>query len=114
MLLCNQIFILFSNLKGNRDSLLYQGHHYLEPDDVKDILEYSELILAHSKVKKMYVLYLDSFKDFKREVLNSLNIDGFKELITEKSFTLKEFKTTLRNHEFKERILYEILREKYY
>ena len=113
-LLCNQVYSLLTNLKGNGEGILYQGHHYLEPDDTKDMVEYSKLMLAKNQVKKVYILYLDSLKELKRERINNLNYDEFKELIKEERYTLKEFETLFQEHEIKERILYEILRDKYY
>lgn len=113
-LLCNQIYSLFTNLKGNREGIQYQGHHYLEPDDTKDIVGYTKLILAENQVKKVYILYLDSLKELKREEINNHNYDEFKELIKEERYSLEEFETQLQEHEIKERVLYEILREKYY
>lgn len=113
-LLCNQIYSLFSNLKGNREGILYQGHHYLEPEDTKDIVEYIQLILAKNQAKKVYILYLDSLKELKRDGINKLNNEEFKELFKEERYTLKEFETLLQENEIKERVLYEILREKYY
>ncbi|MHA1954840.1 MAG: hypothetical protein ACW96U_12940 [Candidatus Heimdallarchaeaceae archaeon] len=113
-LLCNQIYNLFANLKGNREGILYQGHHYLEPDDTKDIVEYTKLIFDKNQVKKVYILYLDSLKEFKREDINNLDYDEFKELIKEERYTLKEFESLLQENEIKERVLHELLREKYY
>ena len=100
-LLCDQIYSLFVNLKGNRDSILYQGHHYLVPADIKDILEYTELILAHSKVKKVCILYLDSLKEFKRDVINNLNYNDLRELINDEKYTLDKFENVLQNEDFK-------------
>jgi hypothetical protein len=113
-LFCNQIYKLFEDLKENREGILYHGHHYLEPEDTKDIVEFTKLILAENQVKKVYILYLDSLKEFKRENINNFNYNEFKDLITKKKNTLPEFETLLQDHEMKERVLYEILKEKYY
>ncbi len=113
-LLCTQIYKLFEDLKRNQDGILYQGHHYLEPEDTNDVVEFTKLILAKNQVKKVYILYLDSLKELKREVINKLNYDEFRELLTEVKYTQKEFGMALQNQELEERTLYEILREKYY
>jgi hypothetical protein len=113
-LLCNQIYKLFIDLKKDRDFILYQGHHYIEPDDFDDLLEFSKLLIDDEKVKKIYVLYVDSLVEFKTEDINKMFYDDFKALIYDRKCTIKAFESILDNQQFKERVLYEILKERYY
>lgn len=113
-LLCNQIYKLFINLKQDRDFILYQGHHYIVTDDYLDLLEFTKLLLSDEKVKKIYVLYLDSLIEFRKEDINKMFYDDFIELIYERKCTIKDFESIIHNQKFKERVLYEILKESYY
>ncbi len=113
-LLCNQIYKIFMNLKQDRDYMLFQGHHYIEPEDFGDLFEFSKLLLEDEKVKKIYVLYLDRLKEFKTEDINNFYNEDIQALISSEKVTIENFKKILQMKEFKQRTQYEILKTSYY
>lgn len=113
-LLCSQIYKIFIKLKQDRDFILYQGHHYIEPDDFDDLLEFSKLLIAEEKVKKIYVLYLDNLKEFKTEEINNFYIEDLQALISNEKSTIEDFEKVLLLKELKQRTLYEIIKTSYY
>ena len=107
--ICQPIYKMFEEFKGNNDGILYLGHHYLIPeDDFEDMKSLTNLILSHSKVKKFYLLYLDSFKEIKRTILNEMNLEEFKENLKFKKCNIKDFILIIDNDKFKNRTVYEI------
>ena len=107
--LCQPIYKMFEEFKGNNDGILYQGHHYLIPeDDFDDLKSLAELIISHRKVKKFYLLYLDGFREIKRTTLDKMNFEEFKEKLKFKKCTINDFILIIDNNKFKNRIVYEI------
>jgi len=107
--LCQPIYKTFEEFKGNNDGILYQGHHYLIPeDDFDDMKCLANLIISHNKVKKFYLLYLDSFREIKRTVLDKMNLDEFKEKLKFKKCNINDFILLIDNNKFKNRTVYEI------
>ena len=107
--LCQPIYKTFEEFKGNNDGILYQGHHYLIPeDDFDDMKCLANLIISHNKVKKFYLLYLDSFREIKRTVLDKMNLDEFKEKLKFKKCNINDFFLLIDNNKFKNRTVYEI------
>ncbi len=112
--LCCPIYEMFEEIKGKNDGILYQGHHYLIlEDDIDDIKEFTNLILSNDKIKKFYILYLDSFKEIKTTVINSMNLQDLKEKLTLKTCLKSEFIKILDDNEFKSRTIYEISKDRY-
>ena len=107
--LCQPIYKVFEEFKGNNDGILYQGHHYLIPeDDFEDMKYLANMIISHNKVKKIFLLYLDSFKEIKRTILNEMNLEGIKEKLKFKKCNINDFITIIDNNKFKNRTVYEI------
>jgi len=107
--ICQPIYELFEELKGQNDGILYQGHHYLIPeDDMEDMKELVNLVITNSKVKKLYVLYLDPFRELKRTVIRKMRLQELKEKIIQKKNSKQDFINILDERNFKGRILYEI------
>jgi len=100
--ICQPIYKMF-------DGILYQGHHYLIPeDDFEDMKSLANLIVSHSKVKKFYLLYLDGFKEIKRTILSEMNLEEFKEKLKFKKSSINDFISMIDNNKFKNRTVYEI------
>ena len=107
--ICQPIYRMFEEFKGNNDGILYQGHHYLIPkDDFEDLKSLANLIISHSKVKKFYLLYLDDFKEIKRTILNEMNLKELKEKLKFKKSNINDFILMIDNNKFKNRTVYEI------
>ena len=107
--LCQPIYKMFEEFKGNNDGIMYQGHHYLIPeDDFEDMKNLANLIISHGKVKKFYLLYLDSFREIKRTILNEMNLKEFKEKLKFKKCTINNFISIIDTYKFKNRTIYEI------
>ncbi|MBY8988124.1 MAG: hypothetical protein KGD61_06685 [Candidatus Lokiarchaeota archaeon] len=107
--LCQPIYKMFEEFKGNSDGILYQGHHYLIPeDDFDDMKSLANLIISHSKVKKFYLLYLDGFKEIKRTGLDKMNLEQFKEKLKFNKCTIHDFILIIDNNRFRNRTVYEI------
>jgi len=107
--ICQPIYKMFEEFKGNNDGILYLGHHYLIPeDDFEDMKSLTNLILSHNKVKKFYLLYLDGFKEIKRTILNEMNLEEFKEKLKFKKCNSNDFILIIDNDKFKNRTVYEI------
>jgi len=107
--LCQPIYKTFEEFKGNNDGILYQGHHYLIPeDDFDDMKCLANLIISHNKVKKFYLLYLDSFREIKRTILEKMNLEEFKEKLKFKKCNINDFILLIDNNKFKNRTVYEI------
>ena len=107
--ICGPIYEMFQEIIGTNDNIYYQGHHYIIFDDDKeDMKDLPSLILPHPKVKKLYFLYLDSFKEFDRNEVNKWSLKDLNEKITSKQCNTSEFEKLLEQNEFKPRILYEI------
>ncbi|GAG89260.1 unnamed protein product, partial [marine sediment metagenome] len=100
---------MFEEFKVNNDGILYQGHHYLIPeDDFDDLKCLANLIISHNKVKKFYLLYLDGFREIKRTILNNMKLEQFKEKLIFKKCTINDFLLLIDNNNFKNRTVYEI------
>ncbi len=107
--ICQPIYKMFEEFKGNNDGILYQGHHYLIPeDDFEDMKCLANLIISHSKVKKFYLLYLDGFKEIKRTILSEMNLEEFKHKLKFKKSSINDFISMIDNNKFKNRTVYEI------
>ncbi|MHA1478833.1 MAG: hypothetical protein ACTSPU_11595 [Promethearchaeota archaeon] len=111
--LCQPIYKMFEEFKGNNDGILYQGHHYLIPeDDFEDMKFLANLIISHNKVKKFYLLYLDSFKEIKRTILNEINLEELKKNLKSKKCNITDFISIIDNNKFKNRTVYEISKDR--
>ena len=111
--LCQPIYKLFEEFKGNNDGILYQGHHYVIPeDDFEDMKILANMIISHSKVKKLYLLYLDGFGEIKRTILDKMNLDEFREKLKFKKCDLNDFILIIENNTFKNRTVYEITKNR--
>ena len=107
--LCRPIYEMLEEMKGQNDALLFQGHHYLiVEDDVEDLKDLVNLVLSKDKVKKLYLLYLDSFKEIKATVINRMSLPDLKEKLTQKRVSTAEFINILHEKNFSSRIIYEI------
>ena len=112
--LCQPIYEWILNLKGKMDAIIYQGHHYITADDIPDMKVLINLILSNNRVKKMYILYIDSLGEIRRNKIESMNLDELKNIIKLKRTNRAEFISILENNGFKERIIYEIAKDSYY
>ncbi|MHA2276868.1 MAG: hypothetical protein ACXAC2_13930 [Candidatus Kariarchaeaceae archaeon] len=109
--LCRPIYELFEEIKCQTDAFLFQGHHYLIlEDDVEDLKDFVKETIDNDKVKKIYLLYLDSLKEIKRTIINSMKLPDFKELITQKQVNISEFINILSEGNFNNRTVYEIIK----
>jgi hypothetical protein len=107
--LCQPIYKMFEEFKGNNDGIMYQGHHYLIPeDDFDDMKSLANLIISHKKVKKFYLLYLDSFGEIKRTSLDDMTSEEFKKKLIFEKCNIDDFLLILDNKKFKNRTVYEI------
>ena len=107
--LCQPIYKMFEEIKGNNDGILYQGHHYLIPeDDFEDMKNLVNLIIFHNKVKKFYLLYLDGFGEINRTILDKMNLEEFKEKLKFKKCNINDFLLIIDNNKFMNRTVYEI------
>lgn len=107
--LCQPVYKMFENIKGNNDGILYQGHHYLIPeDDFDDLKSLTNLILSHPKVKKLYLLYLDGFSEIKSTILNAMTLEELKELLNFEKCDIDDFLMIIDRAKFKNRTFYEI------
>jgi hypothetical protein len=111
--LCQPIYKMFEEFKGNNDGILYQGHHYLIPeDDFDDLKCLANLIISHNKVKKFYILYIDGFGEIKRTILNNMNLEQFKEKLIFKKCAINDFLLLIDNNNFENRTVYEITKSR--
>lgn len=109
--LCEPIYELLMELKGSNDGIIFQGHHYLIPeDDMEDLKDLAELILSIANVKKFYLLYLDSFKEIKKTVIPTMTLNDLKEKLTTRKCEIEEFKMMIDTNKYQSRIIYEILK----
>jgi hypothetical protein len=107
--LCQPIYKMFEEFKGNSNGIMYQGHHYLIPeDDFDDMKSLANLIISHKKVKKFYLLYLDSFGEIKRTSLDDMTSEEFKKKLIFEKCNIDDFLLILDNKKFKNRTVYEI------
>ena len=107
--LCRPIYEMLEELKGQNDAILFQGHHYLIiEDDVEDLKDLAKFLLSKDKVKKVYLLYLDSFKEIKRTVINTMSLQDLKEKLAQKRANISEFIKILNENSFSSRTIYEI------
>lgn len=107
--LCQPIYKMFDIIKGNNDGILYQGHHYLIPeDDFDDLKSLVNLIIFHHKVKKFYLIYLDSFNEIKRTTLNAMTLEELKELLNFEKCDIDDFLMIIDRNKFENRTVYEI------
>jgi uncharacterized protein YqfB (UPF0267 family) len=73
-----------------------------------------KLILSNNRVKKLYILNMDSLGEIRRNEIESMNLDELKNIIKLKRTNRAEFISILENNGFKERIIYEIAKDSYY
>ncbi|NVM17986.1 MAG: hypothetical protein HWN80_09735 [Candidatus Lokiarchaeota archaeon] len=111
--LCQPIYKMFEEFKGSNDGILYQGHHYLIPeDDFDDMKSLAHLIISHNNVKKFYLLYLDGLGEIKRTILDNMNLEEFKEKLNFKKCNITEFISIIDSNKFKNRTVYEITKSR--
>ena len=109
--LCEPIYDMLMELKGSNDGIIYQGHHYLIPeDDMEDIKDLADLILGDNKVKKFYLLYFDSFHEIKKTIIPTITLNDLKEKMTTKKCKIEVFKEIIDEKKFQSRIIYEVLK----
>ena len=90
--LCRPIYEMLEEIKGHNDALLFQGHHYLIlEDDVEDLKDFAKFVVSKDKVKKLYILYLDSFKEIKRTIISTISLQELKEKLRQKRVSISEF-----------------------
>ena len=107
--LCRPIYELFEEIKGQNNVLLFQGHHYLIlEDDMEDLKYLVKLVLSKDSVKKLYLLYLDSFKEIKKTVISTMNLQDLKDKLAQKRVSTPEFIDILNENNFSSRTIYEI------
>jgi hypothetical protein len=107
--ICRPIYEMLEELKSHNDTILFQGHHYLIiEDDQEDLEELVKMVLSNDKVKKIYILYLDSFKEIKRTAINTMSLQDLKEKLTQKRVNTSEFIKILHEKNFSSRTIYEI------
>ncbi|MHA1985360.1 MAG: hypothetical protein ACW98D_01860 [Promethearchaeota archaeon] len=107
--LCRPIYEMLEELKGQNDALLFQGHHYLILEDEReDLKDFVKFILSKDKVKKLYILYFDSFKEIKRTIISTMSLQNLKELVSQKRVKIDEFIEILNESSFNSRTIYEI------
>ena len=112
--LCQPIYEWLTNLKGQMDGIIYQGHHYLTEEDKPDLITFLNLILSNNRVKKLYILYIDSLSEIRRNEIKSMDLVDLKNIIKLKKTSMSEFNSILENNDFKERIIYKIGKDSYY
>ena len=111
--ICQPIYKMFKEFQGDNSGILYQGHHYLIPeDDYDDMKNLASLIISHKKVKKFYLLYLDGFREIKKTILDKMNLEEFREYVLFKKCNIKDFLLIVDNNKFKNRTVYEISKNK--
>ena len=109
--ICGPIYDLLKEIQGSNDGILYQGHHYIIPeDDLDDMKELARLIMNNNKVKKLYILYLDSFGEIERNIIKKWELSDLKANIQHKKCSLVDFEKVIDDDNFRERIVYEIYR----
>lgn len=109
------IYQIMKQIQGNTDGILYLGHHYLTlPDDILGMKKFTDIVMGHKKVKKFYLLYIDSLGEIKRTIISKFDFAALKNMVSFEKYTRSAFLELLDNNEFKERVIYEVTREKYY
>ncbi len=109
--MCTPAYELFSEIKGQSDGVIYLGHHYIIPeDDLVDMARFVKMVLDNEKVKKMYILYLDGFREIKRTELAQWDLETLKNQIETKTLNMSEFLKQIENGKFENRVLYEIVK----
>jgi len=109
---CGPIYDLLKEIQGSNDGLLYQGHHYIIPeDDMDDMKELAQILMNNNKVKKLYILYLDSFGEIERNIIMKWELSDLKANILQyKKCSMVDFEKLIDYNNFRERIIYEIYR----
>jgi len=111
--LCDPIYDLLQKKKANFQGIIYQGHHYLDPEDSTDMVDVVKILIENSKIKKIYILYLDAFRELKRNVINSMTYDELQDSIKTEKLSKSDFLNILKTDQFQIRTLYEILKDAY-
>lgn len=107
--LCQPIYELLMELKGTNEGIIFQGHHYLIPeDDMEDMKELTDLILSNDNVKKFYLLYLDSFHEIKKTEIPKITLNELKEKLSAQKCKIDELKRKISTNSLQSRIIYEI------
>ncbi len=107
--LCRPIYEMLEEIKGQNDAILFQGHHYLIiEDDEEDLRDLAEFLLSKDTVKKLYLLYLDSFKEIKTSKIDTMSLQDLKEKLTQKRVSTSEFTNILHEKNFSSRTIYEV------
>ena len=109
--MCTPTYELLSELKGQADGILYLGHHYLiTEDDLEDMSKFVKMVLENDNVKKMYMLYLDGFRDIKRTQLAQWDSETLKTHIETKTISKSDFLDAISESRFDNQVLYEIVK----
>ena len=112
--LCNQIYDFLLNKKANYQGIIYHGHHHVYfDDDLEDMINITKMLIENPKIKKLYILRLDSLSEFKTEAINKMSYEDLTNLLKSEKQTKSVFIQTLKNHKFQDRVLYEILKDQY-
>ncbi len=107
--LCRHIYEMLGEIKDQNDALLFRGHNYqIIEDDVEALKDLAKMLLSKNKVKKLYLLYLDSFKEIKTTVINTMNLQALKEKLAQKRVNTPMFINILHEKNFSSRTIYEI------
>ena len=103
------IYQILKQIQGKSDGILFLGHHYLVfPDDIFGLKKFTDLVLSHKKVKKFYLLYLDSLGEIKRTIISKFDFSTLKNMLSFEKCTQPAFLELLDNNEFQERVIYEV------
>lgn len=109
--LCHRLYEMFKEIVNQNDYMLYQGHHYLiMEDDLEDMKKLPELILSNDKVKKFYLLYIGGFSDIKTNTIQAMELKELKENLHFEKCGKLEFIKILEENNFKNRIVYEVVK----
>ena len=109
------LYRILKEIQGKADGILFLGHHYLIfPDDILGIKKFTDLVLNHNKVKKFYLMYLDSLGEIKRTILSKFDLTALKNMLSFENHTRSAFIGLLDSNEFKERVIYEVTKEQYF
>ena len=112
--ICSPIYDLFKEIQGSNDTIFYQGHHYIIPeDDMDDMKELARLVMNNNKVKKLYILYLDSFGEIDRNIIKKWELSDLRANIKYEKCSLVDFEKLIDDNNFRERVIYEIYRVYY-
>jgi hypothetical protein len=79
-------------------------------DDMKEL---ARLVMNNNKVKKLYILYLDSFGEIDRNIIKKWELSDLRANIKYEKCSLVDFEKLIDDNNFRERVIYEIYRVHY-